>query len=86
MLKLMDQKARQKTERGIGGLARRSWPGLAISATSAAFMYRGATGSVKFVSTSDNQRTTILITFDYTPPVGRLGVAITSLFGERCVA
>ncbi len=85
MLKLTNPKAKQKW------LARwswpgRSWPGLALSTTSAAFMYRGATGSVKFISTSENQRTTILVTFDYTPPVGRLGVAITSLFGERCVA
>jgi len=84
MLKLTNPKTRQKwlSRRSWPG---RSWPGLALSATSAAFMYRGATGSVKFVSTSENQRTTFLVTLDYTPPVGRLGVAITSLFGERCV-
>ena len=39
-------------------------------------------GSVQFISTSDNQRTTILVTLHYTPPAGRLGVAIASLFGE----
>ena len=42
-------------------------------------------GSVQFVSTSDNQRTTILVTLHYTPPAGRLGVAIASLFGEDAV-
>ena len=78
VLILTNPKTRQKW------LSRRSWPGLALCATSAAFMYRGATGSVKFVSTSENQRATILVTLDYTPRVGRLGVAITSLFGERC--
>lgn len=31
----------------IGGLARRSIPGLAIAATGAAFLYRGATGHCK---------------------------------------
>lgn len=39
-------------------------------------------GSVKFVSTPDNQRTTILVTLHYAPPAGRLGAAIASLFGE----
>lgn len=42
-------------------------------------------GSVKFVPSSDNQRTTIFVTLHYTPPAGRLGVAIASLIGEDAV-
>ncbi len=42
-------------------------------------------GSVKFVPSSDHQRTTIVVTLHYTPPAGRLGVALASLFGEDAV-
>lgn len=41
-----------------------------------------STGSVTFVSTSDNLGATVLVKLLYTPPAGRLGVAIASLFGE----